>query len=43
MKQELDGNENVMNDVDAADYIEAFAGKIFDQADDEDRTGAGTR
>lgn len=43
MKQELDGNDNVTSDDSASAYVESFAEKIFDQADNEDRTGAGTR
>lgn len=43
MKAELNHNENVVNDTAAAAYLDVFAGKIFDQADDEDRSGKGSK
>jgi hypothetical protein len=43
MKAELGSNEAVSDDAAAAAYVETFAVKLFVQADNEDRSGKGTR
>ncbi|KDE07880.1 hypothetical protein MVLG_01973 [Microbotryum lychnidis-dioicae p1A1 Lamole] len=42
-KSELGTNEAITDDAAASAYVENFAVKLFDQADDEDRKGKSTR
>ena len=43
MKAALSDNEAATDDAAAAAYVENFAVKLFVQADNEDRSGKGTR
>lgn len=43
MKADTGDNEAVSDDAAAAAYVDNFASKLFTQADNEDRSGKGTR
>lgn len=43
MKKDMGENEAISEDAAASAYVDNFASKLFSQADNEDRSGKGTR